>query len=406
MGCGWPVDLPALRAHNSAMQNQATAATAGDGASPALNFPTLYFESTRGCNLRCNICMSSSNDTQRVRESKRQEMSTDEIEELVLKTAKEVGVRVIIWSGGEFLTRKDSLDLLSRARKHGYRSSVCSNGLLLKREKILAIKEAAGDDVVLSLGINSLDDENESTRDAEVDLTIQALDLCEQLGVKRHVVVNLGRHNMESLGRTFDYLYQRRIPWNRSPFTARGSGAEHFTQHTLTPEEMEKHAHPEMRRHAFGYVSYTPFFLSPDVHNKFSQGRSNRTVPQHPSIGCWCGTWLAVNAEGYVAPCAILLDVLEAGNLREASFKEIIETSEMFSKILDRSQLEGKCGRCRYQYTCGGCRAMAYFKTGNYMAEDPQCFFEPVDKTTVSPHEAETNRVFEKYALMARYAGL
>jgi radical SAM protein with 4Fe4S-binding SPASM domain len=161
-----------------------------------------------------------------------------------------------------------------------------------------------------------------------------------------------------------------------------------------------------MRRHAFGYVSYTPFFLSPEVHQKFSQGRSNRTVPQYPSIGCWCGTWIAVNAEGYVAPCAILLDVLEAGNLRDGSFQEIIEKSEMFSKILDRSQLEGKCGRCRYQYTCGGCRAMAYFKTGNYMAEDPQCFFDPVDNTTVSPHEEETNTVFQKYALMARYAGL
>jgi radical SAM protein with 4Fe4S-binding SPASM domain len=333
-------------------------------------------------------------------------MDADEIEKYVLSTAREVGIRVIIWSGGEFLTRKDALDVLARARKHGYRSSVCTNGLMLDKDKLLAIKEAAGEEVVMSLGINSLDAENEATRDAEVDLTIKALDLCQELEIKRHVVVNLGRHNMKSLGKTFDYLYERRIPWNRSPFTARGSGGEHFAEQTLSSEEMEKYAHPEMRRHAFGYVSYTPFFLGPEAHEQFSEGRKNRTVPQYPSIGCWCGTWLAVNAEGDVAPCAILLDELNAGNVRDATLKEIVEGSEMFAKILDRSQLKGKCGRCRYQYTCGGCRAMAYFKTGDYMAEDPQCFFEPQDPTTVCEHEAETNEVFKKYALMARYANL
>jgi radical SAM protein with 4Fe4S-binding SPASM domain len=381
--------------------------SAGEAAAEGrLNFPTLYFEATRGCNLSCDICMTSSNDVQRVRKSKHEELSTDDIEGLVLKTAKDVGVRVIIWSGGEFLTRKDSLDLLRRARKHGYRSSVCSNGLKLNREMLKAIQEAGGDDIVMSLGINSMDDDNASTRDAELDVTLNALNLCEELGVKRHVVVNVGRHNMKTLGRTMDWLTENRIPWNRSPFTARGSGVKHFTQHAVNREEMEQFVHPEFRRHFFGYVSYTPLFLAPEVHERFSQGQKNCTVPQGPSIGCWCGTWLAVNAEGYVAPCAILLDVLEAGNVRDGTLKEIVAKSELFGRILDRNQLQGKCGRCRYQFTCGGCRAMAYFKTGDYMAEDPTCFFEPKDRTTVCEHEPETNEMFARYAIMAKYAGL
>ena len=203
-----------------------------------LNFPTLYFEATRGCNLSCDICMTSSNDVQRVRASKREELSVDEIEDLILKTAKDVGVRVIIWSGGEFLTRKDSLELLRRARQHGYRSSVCSNGLRLNREMLLAVKEAGGEDIVMSLGINSMDEDNASTRDAELDITLNALKLCEELDVKRHVVVNVGRHNMKTLGRTMDWLTENRIPWNRSPFTARGSGVKHFTKHAVDREEI------------------------------------------------------------------------------------------------------------------------------------------------------------------------
>ena len=80
-------------------------------------------------------------------------------------------------------------------------------------------------------------------------------------------------------------------------------------------------------------------------------------------------------------------------------------SSKLFEDITDRTRLKGRCGRCRYQTTCGGCRAMAYYQTGDYMAEDPTCFFEPEDETTVSEHEAETNRRFKKYLMIARYSG-
>jgi sulfatase maturation enzyme AslB (radical SAM superfamily) len=92
------------------------------------------------------------------------------------------------------------------------------------------------------------------------------------------------------------------------------------------------------------------------------------------------------------------------GNVRDQTFQEIIDSSPEFQKILDRNQLEGKCGRCRYKFTCGGCRAMAYYEHGNVMAEDPTCFFEPEDESTVSEHERETNKMFKRYAFMVRYA--
>ena len=49
---------------------------------------------------------------------------------------------------------------------------------------------------------------------------------------------------------------------------------------------------------------------------------------------------------------------------------------------------------------------MAYFHTGDYLEEDPTCFFDPADPSTVSEHEEETNRVFKKYLLIARAAGV
>jgi len=368
-------------------------------------FNTIFFEATRRCNLSCSLCMASSNRPDIVRESTAKELSTEEIERHVLIPAKEIGVRVMTWSGGEFLVRTDALELVRLATKHGYESTICSNGVKITEEILRTFHEASGGTLVMALGINSIENENAWTRDSDVDLALKVIEMCERLDIRRHVVVNVGRHNLDTLEHTLQWLDDRNIPYNRSPFTARGSGREHWEKLAFDREDMEKTIHPELRKHAHGYISYTPFFLSPELHERISKGARNVTVPQNPSIGCWCGTWLAISAEGEVAPCGILLDELDCGNVRDTPLAQLIDESEVFQKILDRSQLQGKCGRCRYQYVCGGCRAMAFFASGDYMGEDPTCFFEPVDKDTVCEHEQETNRIFKRYAFMVRHAG-
>lgn len=368
------------------------------------SFDTLFFEATRRCNLACPMCMASSNDRELVARSSGRELDADEVERYILRTARDIGIRIITWSGGEFIIRRDAVELVRRATRYGYESTVCTNATLMTREKIEELEEASGGTLVVAVGVNSIDNDNARTRDADSEEALRVLELCRELGVRRHVVVNVGRHNAESLDRTLDWLEREGIPYNRSPYTARGSGSALWDELAFSRHDMETAIHPALRRHANGYISYTPFFLSPELHRRVSDGTRNVTVPQGPSIGCWCGTWLAVNSEGDVSPCGILLDELRCGNVRERSFQEILDASSDLQDVLDRNRLRGKCGRCRYKFTCGGCRAMAYFHTGDLMGEDPTCFFEPEDETTVSEHEAETNRMFKRYAFMVRQA--
>ncbi len=371
-----------------------------------LRFPAIYFEATRLCNLHCPMCMTGSNDVQRVRASRRRELAFDEIRDLVLVPAQRLGVLAVGWSGGEFLLRKDAFDLLRLTVELGYQCKVCSNGELLTRERLQAIKDATGGKVTIALGLNSIDEANAWSRDAAADRTLEVLDLCEELKIDRHVIITIGKHNTETFERTVDYLVKRRISFNRSPLVARGSGCEYFKDQSFDRDDLKDQFHPVLRRQVNGYVSYTPFFLSPELHEQVSGGVRNGTVPHNPPIGCWVGTWLTLNAEGDVSVCPVLLDVLSAGNVRDKPLDELVNESKLFATLLDRSQLKGRCGRCRYQYTCGGCRAMAYFHTGDYMEEDPTCFFDPVDRTTRSEHEEETNRFFKKYLMVARYVGL
>jgi len=348
--------------------------------------------------------MASSNDTKRVKQSRKLELSTDEIETHILKTVNAIGVDKITWSGGEFILRKDAVELVRRATDYGYSSVITTNGSKMTREKLLQFKQASNDTVVIAVGINSIEDENSWTRDAECAQSLEVLEMCKELDIRQNVVVTIGQHNLESVDRTLQWLDDHNIPYNRSPYTARGYGREYWETLKFNKVNMQETIHPALRKHANGYISYTPFFLSPELHQDISGGVSNVTVPQNPSIGCWCGTWLAVNAEGDVAPCGILLDDINCGNVREKTFQQILDDSTVFQQILDRSQLKGKCGRCRYQYTCGGCRAMAYYENGDVMGEDPTCFFEPVDASTVCEHEEETNKVFKKFVAIARFA--
>jgi hypothetical protein len=66
-----------------------------------------------------------------------------------------------------------------------------------------------------------------------------------------------------------------------------------------------------------------------------------------------------------------------AGNLREQSFAEIWHHAPVMEEIRNRTLLQGRCGICELQNICGGCRARAYARTGNYLAEDPSCQYQP-----------------------------
>jgi radical SAM protein with 4Fe4S-binding SPASM domain len=370
------------------------------------NFPALYFEATRLCNLQCPMCMTGSNDANRVRAARPNELSFEEIRDLVLLPGKRLGIKAVGWSGGEFLLRKDALSLLRLASELDCQSKICSNGELLTRERLKELKEATNGNLTISLGLNSIDEHNEWSRDAKPDRTLEVLALCKELRIDRHVIVTISKDNAKGFENTIDYLVRNHISYNRSPYVARGSGCDLFRQFAFDRNDMKDHFHPALRHHVNGYVSYTPFFLSPELHAEVSGGTRNGTVPHNPPIGCWVGTWLAVNAEGDVSVCPVLLDSLSAGNVRDKPLDRLVGESELFAKLLDRNQLKGKCGNCRYQFTCGGCRAMAYYHTGDYMGEDPTCFFDPADKDTVSEHEEETNRLFKKYLIIARHVGI
>jgi radical SAM protein with 4Fe4S-binding SPASM domain len=108
-----------------------------------------------------------------------------------------------------------------------------------------------------------------------------------------------------------------------------------------------------------------------------------RMDPDSPILNyetrCPCGTqYCRITPDGKVTPCPYLPEV--AGDLRTDTFAAVWRTSPLFRRLRDGA-LGGKCGVCEYRKLCGGCRARAFALTGDVLASDPSCAYEPTGAT-------------------------
>jgi radical SAM protein with 4Fe4S-binding SPASM domain len=362
-------------------------------------FHSLYFETTRNCNLSCKYCSTGSESGK-----KTIDLSFNDIVTRILDPAYELGTRLVSFSGGEFLLRHDSYDILNYANEKGFNIAMASNGILLTDEVLSRIKNIVGDNLVISLGINSFDLSNIKTRNVETEFILKILDRLEKFNIRVNISVTIGQFNKESFENTIDSINQLKLPFNRIPFVPRSCNA-----HTLMfdSKTLRDFFHPVLRNNFRGQVSYTPFMLPPDEYERISgQVLQKEQIPLNPSIGCWIGAYYAINAEGEVSPCPMFSDHVSGGNVFKTPLKEILFESDLFQKITDRSKLEGKCGNCKYTHTCGGCRVMSYYKTGNVYAEDPTCFIDDLTADELTKIEEETVRSFKNYVRMAKFGNL
>ena len=109
--------------------------------------------------------------------------------------------------------------------------------------------------------------------------------------------------------------------------------------------------------------------------------------------GCSAGYGgLCIDANGDVYPCRRL--PLPLGNALSRPLAELWQ-SEPMEALRDRSRLKGRCAHCPLQWQCGGCRAIPYALSGDYLGEDPQCFYRPsiVERLLRRAHRALSLRL-------------
>ena len=104
-----------------------------------LRRPVPYYfslEITKRCQARCAHCCAEASP-----KDKRPELTTEEVKSLILG-ARAIGSCFMIFNGGEPLLRRDLLELVRFAADNGFQTRLNTNGLLLNRKRVVALKKA------------------------------------------------------------------------------------------------------------------------------------------------------------------------------------------------------------------------------------------------------------------------
>jgi radical SAM protein with 4Fe4S-binding SPASM domain len=106
-------------------------------------------------------------------------------------------------------------------------------------------------------------------------------------------------------------------------------------------------------------------------------GHEPRRRRPRPPIDVNSGRGFAfVDHVGVVYPSGFLPTAV--GSVRDRSFPEIYRDSEMLQALRKPDGFGGRCGQCEFRAVCGGSRSHAYATTGDPLAEDPSCAYQPV----------------------------
>jgi AdoMet-dependent heme synthase len=355
------------------------------------SFFLCYFETTRSCNLACPYCMSKGTASLGAAE-----LSTREVKSLIIDQLKQYCSHpAMAFSGGEFLLRPDAYEILGYTAACGMWSFINTNATMLNKTTVREIKKVTDNKIIFVFSLNSIEaDIHAWSRNDSINTVVNAAKLCQKEKVNFFFIVTLSKKNIHTLKKTIGLLKTLGIPVLRSPFVPRGMGRQ-YSELILSADDMQEVVHPILRDYAYSYVSYTPFFAGPE----FIEAKQKELNVGLGQLGCQAAKgFIGINAEGDVAPCVQLLDSeVHCGNIRQTPLLDILNHNEILMQLRTRESLKGKCGICRYKFSCGGCRAVAYYKTGDYLAADPQCFFEPANSTSISEYEEAQNKNTDKF---------
>ncbi|TFC91551.1 TIGR04053 family radical SAM/SPASM domain-containing protein [Cryobacterium sinapicolor] len=82
-----------------------------------------------------------------------------------------------------------------------------------------------------------------------------------------------------------------------------------------------------------------------------------------------------VDHVGLVYPSGFL--PVSVGSVHEQPFSEIYREAQLLQELRTPDLFGGRCGHCEFRAVCGGSRSHAYAVTGDPLAEDPSCAYQP-----------------------------
>jgi len=317
------------------------------------------FAVTRRCNLRCKHCYLESADS-----THPEELTTSEAMNLVADIAN-VGARFLIFDGGEPLLREDIYQLVDHASRNGLDPLLNTNGTLLSAEAAIKLRDAGLQTITVGLkGHDAASHHDLCGIGGSWERALAGARNASRSGLRYHLstcVTHERSNHVEEFAKLADRLEAETVEFYR--FVPIGRGKEHAYM-VVTPEDEDKLIdqiieHQSNSTHLrYRCVAFPQFWVGASKKNgKWSANRFEKG-------SCTAGLHrCAISYDGSVLPCEFLRK--KAGDVRQTSFADIWQHSEVLRKLRDLDKLEKKCGKCEYRKDCSGARCIAFDETGS-----------------------------------------
>jgi radical SAM protein len=350
----------------------------------------VIWETTRACALACVHCRAEA-----IPGRDPAELTTEEGYRLIDRVAAfSDPPPILVLTGGDPLRRPDIVDLVAHAWRRGVTVSLTPSGTASVTEaKLRALRDAG-----LGRLAVSLDGATAEAHDAFRGVrgshrhTMRILERARALGLPLQVNTTVCRQTVDDLPALVPQMEAVQpvlwalfflIPVGRAQASQALSAreiegvlhwaaalAEHAPFGVKTTEAPHYLRIVATRRRAARLGSATPIVSAdaPPDPRPDAIGRARRAVTDGNGF-------VFVDHLGHVCPSGFL--PIPVANVRERDLVTVYREDPLFRALRDPARLGGRCGRCEYRERCGGSRARAYAVTGDPLAEDPGCAYEP-----------------------------
>jgi AdoMet-dependent heme synthase len=352
----------------------------------------VFWEVTRACLLACRHCRASA-----ARDPLPGELSGDEGRALIDEVAA-FGrpFPILVLTGGDCLLRTDIFEMVAYADSLGVPVAMSPSVTpMLTPEAITRMVEAGVKAVSLSLdGATAATHDGVRGIPGHFEQTVPAIRALVAEGLKVQVNTTVMQANLDELADIAALMAETGVAiWEVFFLVHVGRGE---ATGAITAAEHEDVCHFLYDASHYGFTVRTveaPFFRRVVVQRRSGrpapgttsylrmrerlvdrlgppEGRSSaHTVSTRDGKGI-----VFVSHDGEVYPAGFL--PLPLCSVRERPLAEIYRDSPVLRSIRS-AEFTGRCGRCEYADLCGGSRARAYADTGDPLAEDSACVYQP-----------------------------
>ena len=291
------------------------------------------WNTTNNCNMYCAHCYRDAGC------KAEDELSTEEAKKRLREIAK-AGFKIMIFSGGEPLTRPDIVELVKYASDLGLFPVFGTNGTLITLEMAKVLKEAGARGMGISL--DSLDKEKHDKFRAFPggwDGAVQGMKNCREVGLPFQIHTTVMDWNQQELEAMTDFAVEIGAKAHHFFFLVPTGRAATIEEESLRAEQYEDVLTRIMKKQQEVDIE-----LKPTCAPQFLRIADQLGIKTRFHRGCLAGlSYCIISPRGKVQPCAYLN--MELGDVHDTPFDEIWNNSEVLKK-LRTLEYSGGCGSC------------------------------------------------------------